>query len=148
MEYALSAAAGVLVIVGMVLNARLSEHMGSLQAACVNFGVGFSTMLAVFAVSGGFGCSGAGLPAPYLLSGGVMGALVVLGSNRFIPKISAVYATALMFVGQILTALVLDAVRFGFWSWVDVGGSVLVGAGIILNSYLESREKRDCELSA
>lgn len=142
MEYVFSAVAGVLVIVGMVLNARLSEHMGTLQGTFVNFGVGFASMLGVTLAVGAFQLSGISFPAPYLLLGGVFGVLVVLGSNRFIPKIPVVFATALMFVGQIASGLVLDAIRFGTWNWFTLMGGVLVTAGVVLNAFLESREDK------
>ncbi|MEG0824050.1 MAG: DMT family transporter [Erysipelotrichaceae bacterium] len=44
----------------------------------------------------------------YIFLGGAIGAIVVYSSNIIIPKIPVVYSTLLLFVGQVVTGIIID----------------------------------------
>ena len=138
MAYLLSVAAGVLVVVGMVLNARLARHMGTIQGTFVNFATG-SVSAIVLALAFGRAGTFAGIGSPWILAGGTLGVIVVVLSNRVIPKLPVFASTALLFVGQIGAGLALDFVRTGSFDWRSFAGAMLVCAGIIVNAFADSK---------
>jgi transporter family-2 protein len=146
MAYLLAIAAGVLVVVGMVLNARLARHMGTIQGTFVNFVTGSVSAFALAATIGFFrspGASGAFASSiggsPWVLAGGLLGVVVVVLQNRVIPKLPVFASTALLFVGQIGAGLALDFARTGSFDWRCFVGALLVCAGIIVNAFAEGK---------
>ena len=66
-------------------------------------------------------------------------------SNVVIPKIPVVYSTLLMFSGQMLCAIIIDAIVMGDFSWQKLLGAIIVVLGIFYNSKVDEKEANKLE---
>jgi bacterial/archaeal transporter family-2 protein len=122
------------------LNSALRQHLGRPEwATLVNFGVGFVAMAAVLLVQR------AALPtaaqvarAPWWTwTGGALGAFFVFATVVLTPRLGVATSLALILVGQLLSALLLDhAGVLGLATRAitpgRLAGVVLLAAGIFL----------------
>jgi bacterial/archaeal transporter family-2 protein len=122
---------GVLVGLSAVLNSQLGTRKGILHSARANYATGLATAAVVFLLARQpFAGTLAAIAAagPLLaLSGGMMGIVVVMTINVVFPRLPVFTATILMFAGQTVTGVVLDALRDGV---IDI--KKIVGTGILL----------------
>ncbi|MCF7953048.1 MAG: DMT family transporter [Spirochaetales bacterium] len=79
------------------------------------------------------------IPVYILIGGGMLGVLIVTGSNIILPKIPTIYTSLLNFFGQIVTALITDALIFDILSVRRLLGALLIFIGIAVNVYIEKR---------
>ncbi|MDU3724184.1 MAG: DMT family transporter, partial [Clostridium celatum] len=78
----------------------------------------------------------------YIFLGGVIGVMVVYTSNVVIPKIPVVYSTLLMFSGQMLCAIIIDAIVMKDFSILKLIGAIIVVLGILYNSRVDAKENK------
>jgi transporter family-2 protein len=136
---------GVLVALQPVVNARLAQHVGTLPAATLSFVIGTTALLCLTAVTvpgglrGLFSLTSVRQVPPILFVGGFIGAGVVYGSAKLIPRLGAAGMLTLTISGQLLASAVAD--HFGLFglaktplAWPRVVGLVLllVGARLAL----------------
>ena len=74
--------------------------------------------------------------------GGAIGVFTVWLSNVVVVKIPQLYITLLMFVGQVFTGVLMDALIDGAVSTQNIIGGVLVSLGLALNLLFERRASR------
>jgi len=138
--YALLAlVAGALLPLQALVNARLGQATaGGLFASACSFLVGTLALACVLAVTRTALPSGESLlrlPA-WIWAGGVLGAAFVLIATLAIPRIGAASLVAVVVLGQMIAALVLD--RFGILqaarevNATRLLGALLVVAGVVL----------------
>ncbi|MCW1951978.1 MAG: DMT family transporter [Octadecabacter sp.] len=104
--------AGSMAALQAPMNAALGAGLGSgTAAATISFGVGFAVLLAVITFSGELPhLSRAGDVSGWLLLGGFLGAFYVWAILWSIPVLGVVTAVSGMILGQLIVALVMDAV--------------------------------------
>lgn len=138
----LMAIAGALVSLQAPMNAALGKGIGSpVAAATVSFAVGLVALLIIaIAVGDAPAFTRIGAVSPWLLLGGLMGAVYVFSSLWAVPTLGVVTTTILVILGQMVAALLLD--YFGAFgleakdiSLSRIAGTVLVIAGAILSRY-------------
>lgn len=137
---------GLLPLLTFTLNSQLALAKGIFTSARTNYLTGLATTLAVVAIvrpdlSGSVQAL-ASTPLYLVTGGGILGVVMLGGINLVFPKIPAFWATLLMFAGQALTGLVIDAVAVGSFAARTLIGTVLVLAGLAANALL-GREKAD-----
>jgi transporter family-2 protein len=133
-------AAGVAVAAQGLVNAALGRQIGStVGAAAVSFGVGF-VALGLLALAMGDGPALRRLPStPWaLLTGGVLGAFFVWSLVWGVPRLGLVTAFAALILGQMVAALLLDALgAFGQTAyaitWQRMLAVALVAGGTLLS---------------
>ncbi|URF46167.1 DMT family transporter [Dinoroseobacter shibae] len=122
------------------INAQLARASGDpVVAAAISFGVGFVVLCSIVAVRGtvpGWSAMG-GLPW-WAWCGGALGAVYVWAAAWSVDRIGVVTLVAALVFGQLLTALLLDAIgAFGMAmrevSPTRIAAVVLVGAGLLLS---------------
>jgi len=133
-------AAGGMVAAQPPINNVLSQRVGSLGAASVNFLVGTVLILFLtFAFQDGFkGSEGAASPAWYYwLFGGVAGVAIVLTTLITVRELGAGGVTAAVIAGQLTLSVVLD--RLGVLgleeraiTWDKLLGIALLATGTLL----------------
>ncbi|MCB1405663.1 MAG: DMT family transporter [Rhodobacteraceae bacterium] len=134
------ATAGAAVAVQGMVNAALGRAVDSaLAASALSFGVGFVALIAV-TLALGDGAAFARLPSvrPGLLAGGLLGAFFVWSIAWGVPTLGVVSAFAALILGQMLGALVLDAVgAFGMTvhdiTWKRLAAVAMVAGGVVLS---------------
>lgn len=134
---------GAMVILSMVINSRLGKKIGVLQGTFINYVVGLIGVSIVLLIKeGGIDISMHkiyGIPA-WAYLGGVIGVMVVSVSNVVIPKIPTIYSTLLIFIGQIVTGIVIDFITVDTVSKGKIMGSILILGGLWYNFYIDKQK--------
>ncbi len=137
---------GVLLVVSRSFNSRLAEQTSVYSSTFFNYFCGLCTAIPVFLL---LGRGEPALTARFSLSpdwwiylGGAIGVFTVFLTNVVVVKIPALYISLLMFVGQVFTGVLLDALLDGAFSLQNLIGGVFVAAGMALNLLLERRDSR------
>ncbi len=136
---------GVSLVVSRSYNARLADNTSVYISTFFNYVCGLLTAIPVLLL---FGMREPVLQAfvlaPHWWSylGGAIGVVTVWLSNVVVVKIPQLYVTLLMFVGQVFTGVLLDALLDGAFSLPNIAGGVLVAVGLALNLLLERRSSR------
>ncbi len=137
MFLALAFANGLLAVLARVVNARLSDHVGSLRGSLVNHAVGLLIVAGLLLLGLGGGAVRLGGVAPVYLSGGVLGVLVVAISNYAVRHAGAALFAVLVLAFQLVGSALID--HYGWLgqspislSWARLGGLVLLIVGGVL----------------
>ena len=136
---ALAVSAGLLGAAQVAVMGRLGERIGVLEAvmlAAIVTGVLVFPILIV--ARQGFGGLGETLSQPWwMLTGGALGAFIVLAITIAGPRIGTTAVVGLLIAGQLVAATVID--RYGWFGfdrvpleWPRVAGIVLLAAGAAL----------------
>lgn len=143
MPVLMSLLAGVAVVLSRTVNARLSAHTTETASTFVNYAVGL-----FFAAAALLWLGRSELSVPFALSprawiylGGALGVLVVLLLNLTVARVSALYMTLLLFVGQMFSGVAIDMALTRSFSPQNLVGGVLVAAGMGVNLWLDQRGK-------
>ena len=136
---------GVLLVVSRSYNARLSNNTSGFISTFFNYICGLAATIPVLLL---FGMNEPGMksftlsPNWWIYLGGAIGVATVWLSNVVVVKIPQLYVTLLMFVGQVFTGVVLDALIDGAFAPQNIAGGMLVSLGLALNLLLERRSSR------
>ena len=76
----------------------------------------------------------------YVFLGGAIGVSVVYLSNIIIPKIPVVYSTLLLFVGQVITGIIIDFFVMSEISFSKLIGAIIIILGILYNSRIDEKK--------
>ena len=136
---------GFLIVVARSYNARLASETSVFVSTFYNYVCGLATAFLVFLFFGleepiwmEFRLS----PHFWTYLGGAIGVFTVWLSNVVVVKIPQLYITLLMFVGQVFTGVLMDALIDGAVSTQNIIGGVLVSLGLALNLLFERRASR------
>ena len=139
----LSLVAGATIVMSRTLNARLAELTSVRVSTFYNYLVGLMTALLLFlaAGSGELAHMERFAPSPFMYLGGLLGVGVILISNITVTKISAFYLSLLIFIGQVFTGVLIDAIISQELSMRILIGGVLVTVGMCANLATDYRKK-------
>ncbi|MDF2512054.1 MAG: hypothetical protein K0S04_1920 [Herbinix sp.] len=123
---------GVTKVVSRHINAELSAKVGSMRSTVYNFTFGLITSCLLLLITNTFRFY-TQLPdiKGWMLLGGVLSVGVVFLLNVVVVKIPSINMTLLLFVGQMVAALILDALLEGSFSFGKLMGVVFVTLGLI-----------------
>lgn len=142
MMYFFAMIAGCMVVLSMVMNSRLARSLGVFEGAFINFAVGLVTSALVIVASVGLGAKffgGTGtLPPWYAYGGALLGVAIVAASNIVIPRIPVVYSAVLIFLGQIIAGLALDAAVSANMDWHKTAGAACMALGLFINARIDA----------
>ncbi len=143
-------ASGALPGLTFIINSELGLRKGIFRATQINYVVGLATTLLIAAVIRPTAASvaaaveavrNAGAAGPFLvLGGGLTGVAVVTSINFIFPRIPAFSATLLMFCGQAMAGIVIDAVASGAFDVRKVSGTAVLLAGLAVHALLSRKE--------
>ena len=136
---------GVLLVISRSYNARLADETSVYISTFFNYVCGLATAIPVFLLFGRNEAIWAGVvlsPNWWIYFGGAIGVVTVWLSNIVVVKIPQLYITLLMFVGQVFTGVMIDALLDGAFSTANIIGGVLVALGLALNLLFERRASR------
>ena len=137
---------GILTTLSMIVNSSLGKKIGVLQSTCINYIVGLicSTLVLILLGSSVKVNAETFLKMPfYIFLGGAIGVSVVYFSNIIIPKIPVVYSTLLLFVGQVVTGIIIDFFVMSEISFSKLVGAVVIIIGILYNSKIDAKEEKE-----
>ena len=138
---------GILVLLTMILNSRIAICRGTFYATRANYLTGLATITLICLVTRyefqPLTTSFNGIHPIHWLGGGVTGVLVVAGIGYVVPKIPTLYSTILMFLGQIMTSLIIDYFFTHFFSRRMIAGSILVFLGFVMNLWIDATASKN-----
>ncbi len=138
-------ASGALPGLTFILNSELGRRKGIFRSTRVNYITGLATVLLILAVArppAGAAVRAVVSAGPLLaLGGGITGVAVVAAINIVFPRMPAFSATLLMFCGQAMTGLVIDAVTDGVFDARKLFGTLVLLAGLAINALLSRSDK-------
>ena len=137
-----SFAAGFCVVISRTLNAKLADRTSVRSSTFFNYlvGLGVSIPFLLLLGRGEAPLPFAFSPSWYIYLGGILGVCVVLLSNMTVARISAFYLTLLIFVGQVFSGVLIDAVLTGSLSPRTLIGGLLVAGGLCVNLFLDKKK--------
>ncbi len=142
----LALAGGGMTGLSFILNSELGRRKGVTRSTRINYLVGLgTTLLIVLIVRPPVVASARAVVAagPLLVfGGGLMGVVVVTVMNAVFPRLPAVSATLLLFAGQALMGVLVDAAAKGAFDVRKLVGIIILLAGLALNALLPSRPVR------
>ena len=119
------------------INAALSKFTGVIESSCISFIVGALSLLVIVMITGKGHILNFVEAPPFLLFGGLLGAILVTTMLYVITKVGAAITISSVITGQMIAALVID--QIGFLgvpkSPVDlsrIGGILFLAVGIKL----------------
>jgi len=128
--------AGLSIVISRTLNAKLADASSESVSTFYNYFVGFTVAIFVFLLLGHgevtlaeFAIS----PRWYIYLGGALGVTVVFLSNVVVAKISAFYLTLLIFIGQVFSGVLIDAIISQAITTRNIIGGILVAIGLSIN---------------
>ena len=129
--------AGVSVVVSRSINSNLAIKIGLFQGTFFNYIVGllFSVLFLLFNKENN-NINFSAIPL-WAYLGGLVGVVVVVLSSYITPKMSAFYLTLFIFVGQLITGILIDYFNLSTLSIGKVIGGILVLIGLIYNLNLD-----------
>ncbi len=139
-----TALTGFTIVMNRIINSRLAERIGLFQSTLFNYitGLFVSVLFVLFSketiVLKGFDFGSIPFWA-YL--GGFVGVIVIVLSSYLTPRISALYLTLLLFVGQLFTGIIIDFFNTGDFSWSKLVGGLFVVAGLAYNLILDYKKE-------
>jgi len=141
MYYILAFIAGTLTIISMVTNSTLAKYVGTAQSTLVNFITGLLVSLVMFFFFNNQSLAFISFPL-WALLGGFLAVFIVIITNLVIPKIPAIYTSLLIFVGQLLTGIIIDfLVNHSVNSNKIIGVSIIV-LGLFFNFMVDKKDNK------
>lgn len=137
---------GVLPGVSFILNSELGRKKGLVRSTRVNYIVGLATTLVLIALirppaeAAAHTVAAAG--PVLILGGGLMGVVVVTGMSVVFPRVSAFSATLLLYCGQAVAGVLMDAITQGFFDARKLVGTLVLLVGLTLDTVLSRRAAR------
>lgn len=140
MYYLFAFTAGALTLISMITNSKLSTYVGTRQSTLVNFTAGLIVSIVLYFLFQETTFKLISLPL-WAYFGGLMGIFIVIISNIVIPKIPTVYTTLLIFIGQLLTGVLIDFIQYRELSVYKFIGVLLITAGLYFNFIIDKKDQ-------
>lgn len=138
--YILAIIGGILTTLSMVINSTLAKKVGLIQSTLINYIVGLIfSIFTLLVIGSSVQISIAQLKSTpiFMFLGGLIGVSVVYTSNIIIPRIPIFYSMILLFIGQVITGIIIDFIICGNIEINKIIGSIIVTLGIIYNSKID-----------
>lgn len=133
---------GITIVCSRSVNAELAEKSSVLVSTWYNYVVGLVTcsILWIGAVFSGKSTFSITFSAPWwVYTGGLIGVISVSLLNLVTKKMSAFILTLIMFVGQLFTGILIDALTGDGFSTTYIIGGILTTLGLCFNLWLDRR---------
>lgn len=138
-----AALGGATIVLSRIFSARLGTEIGLVESSFFNYFFGLTGSILLGLSSGEIfklstGLFSGSIPA-WAYIGGLIGLCVVLLSNALTPKMSNLYMTLFVFLGQLASGLVIDLISMGQLPTGKIVGGLLVLSGLCYNLYLDQK---------
>lgn len=141
----LAFASGITLVTSRMINADLAKSTGAVSGAFINHAVGLpAAVLALLLLGRGEAGLLAGIGALpwWAYMGGVLGIIIVVLTNWFVPEISALNGSLLLFVGQLASSVLIDtACGFENPPRLIIGGAV-IALGVATGTILDGKNRK------
>lgn len=146
MFYILAFLAGALTLISMITNSNLAKYIGTVQSSLVNFSAGLIVSVVLYFAWNNQTFKLLDIPV-WIYFGGFLGIFIVILSNNVIPKIPTIYTTLLIFIGQLLTSLIIDFIQTGNLASNKLIGALIIISGLFYNFMVDKNEKKKIKVN-
>jgi len=144
-------ASGAIPVLTFTLNSELGLRKGVFHSTRLNYVTGLATTAAISLVvlpPAAEAARAVMAAGPLLaLGGGTMGVCMVAAMNFIFPRVPAFSSTLLLYAGQVLTGVLVDAVSAGAFEARKLIGVFVLLVGLAINALLERRRQRQGHLT-
>ena len=145
MYITLAILAGVSIVLSRIVNYVLADKIGLFQGTFFNYLTGFIGSFILLLISGEttklFSINSY-QGSWWAYTGGIVGVGVIALSSFLSSKISALYLTLLLFVGQLFGGMILDYIVSNDFSIQKVIGGILVVIGLGYNLWIDAKTNK------
>lgn len=140
--------AGGMIVFTRIFNFKMADKMGLFQGAAINYiaGLVFSVIL-VLAIEGSKMPGFEDIPL-WAYLGGLFGVGIVVLSSYLTKRVSSFYLTLLIFIGQLVTGIVIDFFVAGSVPTSKIIGGLLVLGGFAFNLYVDRQPEEVIQQAA
>lgn len=146
----ISIIAGISIVFGRICNAKMAEKMGLFQGAFMNYAAGFVVSVIISIMAKEYVSFAAstyrGIPM-WAYLGGIVSIGVVVLSSYLTSRVPVFYLTLLIFIGQLVTGILIDFFRIGEVPTGKILGGMLVLIGFIYNLKVDEKQENKKEAS-
>ena len=140
----LSILSGLSIVFARIFNGKMAEKMGLFQGAFINNLTGLALSIAITLATKQYLILSrntfANIPL-WAYLGGILGIGVVVLSSYLTKRISVFYLTLLIFLGQLVTGIIIDYFVTGEISIGKSLGGVLVVLGFVYNLKIDQKQE-------
>lgn len=145
----ISVLAGVSIVFTRIFNSKMAEKMGLFQGALINYIAGLIVSVLITLITREYLIISheqfMGIPL-WAYLGGILGVGIVVLSSYLTHKVSVFYLTLLIFIGQLITGVLIDYfVTQEIPLGKSIGGLLVIG-GFLYNLKVEDQENQIEEL--
>lgn len=143
-----SVLSGIAIVFGRIFNSKMAEKMGLFQGALLNYIAGLVVSIMLLLITGGlfsFSSSVYNAIPVWAYFGGILGVAIVVLSSYLTPRISVFYLTVLIFIGQLITGLIVDYFISGVLPIGKILGGVFVLIGFLYNLNIDYKKNQNIE---
>ena len=134
---------GVTIVVARMCNAGLGERIGNYKGTFYNYVTGLLGSALLFFIIDGVLPGGIVQPINIVMYfGGLIGIVSMFISNYITPKMSAYVLTLLVFISQLASGIVIDALMGYGVSIGKVAGGALVLLGLLYNQNVDRKARQ------
>ncbi|MDF2820033.1 MAG: eamA-like transporter family protein [Clostridiales bacterium] len=144
----ISIISGVTIVLARIINSNLGKKIGNMQGTFINYITGVVTsgiFLIIFRNQINFPGNPLQITQLWIFFGGFVGVLCMVIANYITPRMSSLYLTLLVFIGQLFTGLLVDYFTMHELSVGKFIGGLLVFAGFAYNSIVDKKKKEATE---
>lgn len=135
----ISIASGAIVVISRILNTRLSEKVGLMESSFFNYFTGLLSAIILFIIFKDKLNLDKFTAIPlWAYLGGLLGIAIVILSSVVTPKMSSLYITLIIFIGQLFTGIIIDCITIKTIPLAKIIGGLLVVLGLAYNLYVDS----------
>lgn len=134
---------GFTVLLSIIALGAINKRIGLIQTNFINFATGMLGSIIIVIIANEFKLELLGEIPFYLYTIPFFVISITVLNSIVINKLSAVYTTILMFVGQLITGIIIDYFRFGVFSLGDFIGGIIILVGLFLNNKFDVEVKEE-----
>ncbi len=132
---------GATIVVARMCNAELGNRIGNYKSTFYNYTTGLlGAILLLYATGGALFPFSFREGSIIMYLGGLIGVCNMIVSNYITPKMSAYVLTLLIFISQLASGLVIDALTGMPVSIGKIAGGILVLLGLLYNQRLDKKD--------
>ncbi len=131
---------GFTILLSIIMLGKINQKVGLLRTTFVSFSVGTLGSILLLLFTNDFNLATLKDVPFYLYFGFIIVISITMLNGTLINKIPATYATVLVFIGQLITGIIIDYFRFNTFSIGDLLGGILIILGLVFNSFVGQKK--------
>ncbi|MBZ4684208.1 MAG: hypothetical protein PWP46_593 [Fusobacteriaceae bacterium] len=121
---------GMLVVISIIINSKLANHMGMYSSMVITYFISAIVILIPVIILNKEIIISFKINNFYIYLGGAIGVIVLFLSNNIVGKIPAVNMTIFIIIGQLITAFIIEIIMYNNFEIKKLLGNLIILYGI------------------